>query len=72
MQQTILELMRSSGHISGSNAEYVEELYENFLADPVSVSEEWNHYFSSLANGSGAIADVSHSAIRRDFKAHLL
>jgi 2-oxoglutarate dehydrogenase E1 component len=69
MQQTILELMKSSGHISGSNAEYVEELYESFLDDPASVSEEWNSYFSSLSNGNGAMtADVSHSSIRRDFK----
>jgi 2-oxoglutarate dehydrogenase E1 component len=70
MQQTILEMMSSSGHISGSNAEYVEELYESYLADPASVSEEWNLYFSSLANGNAnPVADVSHSTIRRDFKA---
>ena len=30
------------------NAEYIESLYEQFLADPASVSEHWQGYFQNL------------------------
>jgi 2-oxoglutarate dehydrogenase E1 component len=70
MQDHSMEVMWSSGHLSGSNAEYVEELYECFLANPQSIPQQWRNFFESLpaANG-GEAADVSHSSIRKDFKA---
>jgi 2-oxoglutarate dehydrogenase E1 component len=70
MQQNLMELMLSTGHISGSNAAYVEDLYESYLSDPGSIPDQWKDYFSSLppVNGSSA-PDVSHSEIRKDFKA---
>lgn len=70
MPQNLMELMLSTGHISGSNAAYVEDLYESYLSDPDSIPEQWKDYFSSLpaTNGSNA-PDVSHSDIRKDFKA---
>ncbi|HAG72086.1 MAG TPA: hypothetical protein DCL66_07755, partial [Gammaproteobacteria bacterium] len=37
MQQNLMELMLSTGHISGSNAAYVEDLYESYLSDPDSI-----------------------------------
>ena len=51
----------------GSNAPAVEAMYEQFLADPDSVSESWRGYFRTLkdgANGSGEI-DTPHSPIRK-------
>ncbi|MFT7015921.1 MAG: 2-oxoglutarate dehydrogenase E1 component, partial [Pseudohongiellaceae bacterium] len=70
MQQNMMEFMLSSGHISGSNAAYVEDLYESYLTDPDSIPEQWKDYFTSLPpiNGS-TVPDVSHAAIRKDFKA---
>lgn len=51
----------------GSNAEYVETLYEQFLKDPTSVDRRWQEYFDKLprANG-GALAggEPSHQSIR--------
>ena len=69
MHDSIMEAMWSTGHLSGSNAEYVEELYENYLADPDSVPLQWREFFDTLpaANGNSG-GDVSHAAIRRDFK----
>ena len=66
MQDHSMEVMWSSGHLSGSNAEYVEELYECFLANPQSIPQQWRNFFESLpaANG-GEAADVSHSSIRK-------
>ena len=49
MQDSLLEIMRSTGHLSGSNAAYVEDLYESFLADAESVPGEWRDFFQSLA-----------------------
>tara|TARA_B110000858_G_scaffold195960_1_gene253564 strand:- start:10773 stop:13604 length:2832 start_codon:yes stop_codon:yes gene_type:complete len=70
MQDSLLEIMRSTGHLSGSNAGYVEELYENFLSDAESVPVEWKEFFQSLsAANDAAVPDVSHAAIASEFKA---
>jgi len=70
MHDSIMELMWSTGHLSGSNAAYVEELYESFLNDKESVPEEWRQFFESLpaSNGNDS-GDVSHSRIRKEFEA---
>ncbi len=39
-------------HPSGHSLAFVEELYEEFLSDPSSVSGEWAQYFASLDGGS--------------------
>ncbi|MED6333602.1 MAG: 2-oxoglutarate dehydrogenase E1 component, partial [Pseudomonadota bacterium] len=70
MQDGLMELMRKNGHISGSNAAYVEELYEEFLTDPLSISEQWRDFFKSLsAPEEEAYSDVSHSEIKKHFEA---
>lgn len=70
MQENIMELMWSTGHLSGSNADYVEALYENFLTEPDSVPQQWRDLFESLPPVNGANhKDVSHAEIRKDFKA---
>lgn len=38
--------------ISADNADYVEQLYRSYLADPTSVPSEWQSYFAA-ANGEG-------------------
>ena len=69
MQDSLLEIMRSTGHLSGSNAAYVEDLYESFLADAESVPGEWREFFQSLAAANDeAGPDVSHAAIESEFK----
>ncbi len=70
MQDGHMESMRKSGHISGSNAAYVEGLYEEFLADPLSISEQWRDFFKSLsAPEGGGYPDVSHSEVKKHFEA---
>lgn len=62
--------MRSTGHLSGANADYVEDLYERFLSDPASIPEQWQVFFQSLPTASDVdTPDVSHAEIRKDFKA---
>lgn len=54
-------------YLFGSNAPYIEELYESFLADPNSVEEKWKQYFTDLSKQPGAVNDVAHAPIRESF-----
>ena len=38
----------SSSYLFGSNAPFVEELYESWLGDPQSVPQQWREYFDRL------------------------
>jgi 2-oxoglutarate dehydrogenase E1 component len=62
---------KSNSHLFGGNAPYVEEMYENYLADPTSVPETWREYFDALQNvpavdGSNA-KDVPHMPVINAF-----
>ncbi|MDD9890496.1 MAG: 2-oxoglutarate dehydrogenase E1 component [Gammaproteobacteria bacterium] len=70
MQDNLMEVMWSTGHLSGSNAEYVEELYEQFLSDPDSIPQQWRDFFETLPSTDGSSApEVSHAEIKKDFEA---
>jgi 2-oxoglutarate dehydrogenase E1 component len=55
------ELLESSP-LHGGNADYVEALYEQYLADPASVAGHWRDYFAKLPRAAGA--EASHRAIQ--------
>ena len=38
----------SNTYLFGGNAPFVEEMYENYLANPASVSDSWRTYFDAL------------------------
>jgi len=40
--------LQSNSHLFGSNAPYVEELYESWLENPGSISDYWRNYFDQL------------------------
>ena len=46
----------------GGNADYVESLYEQYLADPASVEPHWRGYFAALPRPTGP--EASHRAIQ--------
>src|SRR5438067_13487584 len=54
----------SSSTLFGSNAPFIEELYERYLADPTSVDGEWRGYFDELRGGA---ADVAHAPVIESF-----
>ena len=55
-------------YLFGSNAPYIEELYENFLENPNSVDEKWKQYFTDLSKQPGAAdVDIAHAPIRESF-----
>ncbi len=58
-------------YLFGGNAPYVEELYENYLENPGSVSDNWRSYFDALQNvpavdGTNA-KDVPHLPVINAF-----
>ena len=68
MQDKLMEAMWSTGHLSGSNVQYVENLYEDFLSDPASIPGQWRELFQSLPAINGADEEeVSHAEIKKDF-----
>ena len=54
----------SSSTLFGSNAPFIEELYERYLADPASIDGEWRSYFDELRGGAD---DVSHAPVIESF-----
>ena len=64
----MMQEKRNTSHLFGSNAPFVEELYENYLADPSSVDEKWREYFDKLqAQAGAAVRDVAHSPVIEAF-----
>lgn len=68
MQDSVMRQMWQTGHLSGGNAAYVEELYELWLQDPQAVPDAWHAFFSDLpAAGHSNERDRSHAAVRQYF-----
>ncbi|MFA7623383.1 MAG: 2-oxoglutarate dehydrogenase E1 component, partial [Pusillimonas sp.] len=62
----------SNSYLFGSNAPYVEELYESYLDNPGSVSDEWRAYFDQLqhlpaTDGKEVTRDQAHAPIIQSF-----
>ncbi|MCP5145177.1 MAG: 2-oxoglutarate dehydrogenase E1 component [Gammaproteobacteria bacterium] len=51
----------------GGNAAFVEELYEQYLADPAAVDAQWREYFDRL-QGTGGTPDVPHGPVQEHFR----
>jgi 2-oxoglutarate dehydrogenase E1 component len=66
----MLEFM-SNSYLFGGNAPFVEDLYEQYLANPGAVPEQWREYFDAMqvmpgAGGEGA-KDVAHAPVVESF-----
>lgn len=62
----------STSYLYGSNAAYVEDLYEMYLDNPSSVPAEWSDYFDQLqhqpaTDGKETTRDQAHSPIIQSF-----
>ncbi|MEI8325297.1 MAG: 2-oxoglutarate dehydrogenase E1 component [Betaproteobacteria bacterium] len=68
---SVYQAYQANTFLFGGNAPYVEEMYENYLANPGSVPETWRDYFDALQNvaavdGSNA-RDVPHLPVINAF-----
>jgi 2-oxoglutarate dehydrogenase E1 component len=64
---SIYHAYQSNTYLFGGNAPYVEEMYENYLANPGSVPDSWRDYFDALqhvpsSDGSNS-KDVAHQPV---------
>lgn len=66
MSSSDLEKEWASSYLSGGSMAYVDSLYEDYLADPDSVSADWKAVFSGLPKVNGG-AEPSHRAVREYF-----
>ncbi len=68
MSQSLADQLATTA-LSGGNAAFIEDLYEQFLRDPSSArSEAWRDYFKGLQGSGGEIA---HGPIRERLLARL-
>ena len=70
-QSTVYTAYNGNSYLFGGNAPYVEEMYENYLANPGSVPDNWREYFDALQNvpavdGTNA-KDVPHLPVVNAF-----
>ena len=67
----MMKQMLSNSYLFGANAPFIEELYEEYLANPASVEPAWRDYFDKLGNMPGAGnytgPDVAHGPIIASF-----
>ena len=63
-----LKSLWENSALADGNAEYLEQLYEDYLKDKNNVSEQWQDYFNSLLINSVNQKDVSHEEIREQFR----
>ena len=61
----LLKLFKDSSSLQGSNASYVENLYERFLEDPESVEPSWQKEFNAIHRG--ADYETPHSPVVERF-----
>ncbi len=61
MSQSLADQLATTA-LSGGNADFIEDLYEQFLKDPNAVDPTWAAYFSRLKGGSAR--EIAHSPIR--------
>ncbi len=61
----LLKLFQESSAFYGSNAVFIEDLYEQYLENPDQVEESWRTKFNRLHDGAGN--DMPHSAIVERF-----
>ena len=69
--KTVFAAYSANTHLFGGNGPYVEEMYENYLANPGSVPDNWREYFDALqhvpaVDGSNA-KDVPHLPVINAF-----
>lgn len=63
-----MQTAQKDSYLSGSNAAYIEALYEQYLQNAQSVSPEWNHYFQALVHANGGSSEIAHAPIRDYFQ----
>ncbi|GLS90311.1 2-oxoglutarate dehydrogenase subunit E1 [Psychromonas marina] len=67
MPNNVMKTWLASSHLSGANSTYIEDLYESYLEDPISVDANWRNVFDELPKVSDQ-PEEAHSVIREQMK----
>jgi 2-oxoglutarate dehydrogenase E1 component len=59
VSQSLLQQFAASSQLSGTNAGFIEDLYENWLRDPNAIAPEWRAYFETFKGRQAG--DVPHA-----------
>jgi len=69
--KSVYQTYQGNTYLFGGNAPYVEEMYENYLANPGSVPDSWREYFDALQHVPAADGsedrDVPHLPVINAF-----
>ena len=64
MHEGVMQTWLESSHLSANSMVYVEQMYELYLDDPTSVSDEWREIFDHLPKVEGVSVETKHSEVR--------
>ncbi len=64
---SLMKEFEASSNLYGSNAPYVEELYERYLSDPAAVDPGWRAVFDDWQKGGNG-ADIPHGPVIEAFR----
>ncbi|PKG40977.1 2-oxoglutarate dehydrogenase E1 component [Psychromonas sp. Urea-02u-13] len=67
MPNNVMKEWLASSHLSGANSTYIEDLYESYLEDPISVDANWRNVFDELPKVND-LPEEAHSVIREQMK----
>lgn len=67
MSSSNMQDERANSYLSGGSMAYVDGLYEDYLADPTSVPDDWQAAFKALPRVNGNVSDASHRDIIKHF-----
>ncbi|MDP4609280.1 MAG: 2-oxoglutarate dehydrogenase E1 component [Burkholderiaceae bacterium] len=70
---SVYKAFNGNSYLFGGNAPYVEEMYENYLSNPTTVTDEWRSYFDALQNvpavDGSDMRDLPHQPVINAFAA---
>lgn len=64
MHEGVMQNWLDSSHLSANSMVYVEQMYELYLDDPTSISDEWREVFDQLPKVEGVSVETKHSDVR--------
>ncbi|UXY13805.1 2-oxoglutarate dehydrogenase E1 component [Chitiniphilus purpureus] len=64
----MMKELELNSHLFGGNAPFVEDLYEQYLADPAAIDPKWRDYFDKLQQTDGGNErDIARGPIEESF-----
>ena len=63
---SLLDALNATSHLSADNADFVDQLYEDYLGDPATVPDQWRQWFDELQT-PGSV-DIAHRPVLKRFR----